>query len=59
VLVVNGGNVVADGTPEETLNDLPRLEANHLVPTSLLKTNLEMLPRTGRFLRAEALAHVE
>jgi energy-coupling factor transporter ATP-binding protein EcfA2 len=58
VLLVDQGNIIADGTPIEALNDLERLSANHLVPTSLLKTNLEMFPQTGHFLRAEALAHV-
>jgi energy-coupling factor transport system ATP-binding protein len=58
VLLVNQGKLVADGPPEEILGDLERLVANRLVPTSLLRTNLEMLPKTGRFMRAEALAHV-
>lgn len=58
VLLVDQGAIVADGKPEETLKDLERLSATHLVPTSLLKTNLDMYPRTGRFLRAEALAHI-
>jgi energy-coupling factor transport system ATP-binding protein len=57
VLLVNQGRLVADGPPELILGDLERLEANRLVPTSLLKTNLELLPQTGRFRRAEALAH--
>jgi len=29
------------------------------VSTSLLQLNLEYLPRTGRFMSAEALAHVD
>jgi energy-coupling factor transport system ATP-binding protein len=58
VLLVNQGRLVADGPPEEILGDLDRLVANRLVPTSLLLTNLEMLPTTGRFLRAEVLAHI-
>jgi hypothetical protein len=36
---------------------LQRLEKCRLVPTSLLRENLERWPRTRRFLRAEALAH--
>ena len=56
VLLVNQGGLVADGPPEAVLADPQRLSANRLVPTSLLRLNLEMLPRTGRFLRAEALA---
>jgi len=56
--LVHQGQIVADGPPHEVMNDLGRLKANRLVPTSLLQTNLELLPQTGRFLRAEALAHV-
>lgn len=58
VLLMADGRVVADGTPEEVLRDVKRLEACRLVPTSLLEVNLEYLPRSGRFLRLEALAHV-
>jgi hypothetical protein len=29
------------------------------VSTSLLQLNLEYLPRTGRFMSAEALAHID
>jgi len=57
VLVVNGGRLVCDGPPEEALGDLARLEANRLVPTSLLRLNLDLLSKTGRFQRAESLAH--
>ncbi len=58
VLLVDDGRLVADGSPKEVLKDFDRLEASRLVPTSLLRTNLEYLPKTQRFLRAEALAHV-
>ncbi len=58
VLLVNEGRLVADGTPYQVLNDLDRLTANRLVPTSLLRKNLELYSQTGRFLRAEALAHL-
>ncbi len=58
VLLVNGGQLVADGPPHEVLADEERLQQNRLVPTSLLRLNLERLPRSGRFLRAEALAHL-
>jgi energy-coupling factor transport system ATP-binding protein len=59
VLMVAGGSIVADGSPHEVLGDLKRLEKSRLVPTSLLGENLERWPRTGRFLRAEALAHIQ
>jgi energy-coupling factor transport system ATP-binding protein len=59
VLVINGGRLVADGPPHEVLNDLERLRANRLVPTSLLQANLDLFPRSGQFLRAEALAHID
>ncbi len=58
VLLVNEGRLVADGAPQDVLSDLERLKANRLVPTSLLQVNLDFLPRTHRFMRAEALAHV-
>ncbi len=58
VLLVNDGQVVADGTPAEVLSDLERLRQCRLLPTSLLETNLRYYPRTQQFFRAEALAHV-
>jgi energy-coupling factor transport system ATP-binding protein len=59
VLMVAGGSIVADGSPHEVLGDVKRLEKSRLVPTSLLSENLARWPRTGRFLRAEALAHIQ
>jgi len=58
VLLVNQGYLVADGPPAQVLNDVERLRSNRLVPTSLLKANLELVSETGHFMRAEALAHV-
>jgi hypothetical protein len=40
------------------LRDFDRLKANRLIPTSLLALNLKSLGATGRFMRAEALAHL-
>ncbi|MHB8777008.1 MAG: ABC transporter ATP-binding protein [Anaerolineales bacterium] len=58
VLMVNDGRLVADGTPQNVLRDFDKLKANRLVPTSLLALNLKRLSTTGRFMRAEALAHI-
>jgi energy-coupling factor transporter ATP-binding protein EcfA2 len=58
VLMIADGRLAADGPPQEVLRDRKRLEAYRLVPTSLLAANLERLPQTGRFMRAEALAHL-
>jgi energy-coupling factor transport system ATP-binding protein len=58
VLLIADGRLVADGKPQEVLRDLDRLEACRLVPSSLLALNLKRLPQTGRFMRAEALAHI-
>jgi energy-coupling factor transport system ATP-binding protein len=58
VLLVADGCIVADGTPAEVLGDARRLESCRLVPTSLLAENLRMFAQTGRFMRAEALAHL-
>lgn len=58
VLLVADGKLVADGSPHEVLGDARRLEDCRLVPSSLLAENLKAWPRTKRFLRAEALAHI-
>ncbi|MCX6025268.1 MAG: ABC transporter ATP-binding protein [Chloroflexi bacterium] len=58
VLLVSQGRIAADGPPEEVLADTGLLTRCRLVPTSLLQANLERLPRTGRFVRAELLARV-
>jgi len=57
VLLVDTGQVIADGPPHEVLSDFDRLKTSRLVPTSLLQTNLEWFSQTRRFMRAEALAH--
>jgi hypothetical protein len=58
VIVIADGRVAADAPPPEELRDFEMLRRCRLVPTSLLETNLEYLPRTGHFMRAEALAHI-
>jgi energy-coupling factor transport system ATP-binding protein len=58
VLMIADGRLVADGTPQEVLRDFDRLKANRLIPTSLLALNLKRFSTTGRFMRAEALAHI-
>jgi hypothetical protein len=58
VLLVSEGTIAADGPPEEVLADAGLLTRCRLVPTSLLRANLERLPQTGGFVRAESLAHV-
>jgi energy-coupling factor transport system ATP-binding protein len=58
VLMISDGKLIADGKPQDVLRDFDRLEANRLIPTSLLALNLKRLGATGRFMRAEALAHV-
>jgi energy-coupling factor transporter ATP-binding protein EcfA2 len=57
VILVADGQIRADGRPQEVLADLELLRACRLVPTSLLAANLEHLAQSGRFMRAEALAH--
>ncbi len=58
VLMIADGKLIADGTPQEVLHDFDRLRACRLVPSSLLALNMKRFPQTGRFLRAEALAHI-
>ena len=58
VVLMHEGRVAGDGSPAEVLTDPELLQRCRLVPTSLLAANLEHLPQTGRFMSAEALAHV-
>jgi energy-coupling factor transport system ATP-binding protein len=59
ILLVFDGRIVADGTPWEVLKDEELLRSCRILPTSLLQLNKEYLPRTGRFYRAETLAHLQ
>jgi energy-coupling factor transport system ATP-binding protein len=56
VLLVGDKHIVADGRPEEVLKDFDLLTRYRVRPTSLLRLNLKLLPRTGHFLPAEELA---
>ena len=56
IIVLFDGEIVADGAPQDVLQDTDRLLQWRLLPTSLLELNFRMLPRTGKFQRAEALA---
>jgi energy-coupling factor transport system ATP-binding protein len=56
LILLSDGRVAADGPPEVVLQDRALLEHCHIVPTSLLEENLRLLPETGTFMRAEALA---
>lgn len=58
VILVADGVVRADGRPQDVLRDYDLLRACRVVPSSLLDLNLELLPKTGDFLRAEALGSV-
>ena len=57
VILVHSGTIAADGPPAEVLADFELLRRCRVIPTSLLAANLEYLPKTGRFMPAEALAH--
>jgi energy-coupling factor transporter ATP-binding protein EcfA2 len=59
ILLVFNGEIVADGKPQEVLNDEKLLRSCRVLPTSLLQLNMEYLPKTGRFYRAETLAHIQ
>jgi energy-coupling factor transporter ATP-binding protein EcfA2 len=59
ILLVYSGEIVADGEPKDVLKDEKLLRSCRVLPTSLLKLNMEYLPRTGGFYRAETLAHVQ
>ncbi|HLC02532.1 MAG TPA: ABC transporter ATP-binding protein [Anaerolineales bacterium] len=56
VLIVSSGRIEADGPPDEVLSDFDLLRKSRIVPSSLLKANVEHYGATGRFMRAEWLA---
>ncbi len=58
VILMYDGRIMADGRPEEVLQDEERLRTYRILPTSLLRLNLRYLPKTGRFLPLEELAQV-
>lgn len=55
IILLKDGTIAANGKSEEILADLPLLKSARVVPTSLLRLNLERLPLTESFRRAEAL----
>lgn len=55
VLLFGDKHIVADGTPEEVLKNTELLRKYRVRPTSLLSLNVNLLPKTKRFLPAEAL----
>jgi energy-coupling factor transport system ATP-binding protein len=57
ILLVYNGQLIADGPPQEVLSDGDRLRSCRVLPTTLLELNLRYFPRTGKFMRAESLAH--
>ena len=56
ILLFGDKHVVADGRPEDVLRDFELLMRYRVRPTSLLRMNLDLFPRTGQFHSAEALA---
>lgn len=56
IVLFGDKHIVADGTPEDVLKDFDLLMKYRVRPTSLLRMNVNLLPRTGQFLAAEELA---
>ncbi|MFN8388566.1 MAG: ABC transporter ATP-binding protein [Anaerolineales bacterium] len=56
ILLFGDKHIVADGKPEDVLKDFDLLMKYRVRPTSLLRMNVNLLPRTRRFLDAEGLA---
>ena len=56
VLLFGDKHIIADGKPQDVLKDEDMLLKYRVRPTSLLRLNLELLPKSGRFLPAESLA---
>lgn len=58
VVLFADGQVLADGPPHVVLADEELLRRCNILPTSLLRENLRLLPHTGGFRRLEALAQL-
>jgi len=58
VILLSEGKIAADGPTEEILKDEALLRSCRIIPTSLLNINIQHLPKTGRFMRAEELTHI-
>jgi energy-coupling factor transport system ATP-binding protein len=56
ILLFHQGQLAADGPPERVLADTALLRRCHVLPTSLLDLNLQLLPQTGRLLGLRQLA---
>lgn len=56
VLLFGDCHIVADGKPQDVLKDTDVLIKYRVRPTSLLRLNLDLLPKTGGFLPADSLA---
>lgn len=59
ILLVYDGEIIADGVPEEVLKDKNKLISCRVLPTSLLQLNMDLFSKTGKFFRAETLAHLQ
>jgi len=59
ILLLFDGRLVADGPAHEVLKDEVLLRSCRVLPTSLLRLNIKMLPQTGNFYRAETLAQFQ
>jgi energy-coupling factor transport system ATP-binding protein len=58
IILVYDGSIVDDGPPDVVLSDEEQLSRCRVLPTSLLRLNQQLFPKTGHFLRAEHLAQV-
>jgi energy-coupling factor transporter ATP-binding protein EcfA2 len=56
ILLFRAGEIVADGSPAEVIEDEDRWTSCNLRVTSLMRANTRLRGASGRFLDAEALA---
>jgi energy-coupling factor transport system ATP-binding protein len=59
IILVYDGTIISDGPPNEVLADHAQLSKCRVLTTSLLELNQQYFYKTGRFLRAEQLAHIQ
>lgn len=59
ILLMYDGRIIADGASHDVLSDESLLRSCRILPTSLLGLNKTMFSMTGKFQRAETLAHFQ
>jgi energy-coupling factor transport system ATP-binding protein len=58
IILIKDGEIMADGSPYDALQDRDLLVKCRIKPTSLLDMNLQYYPETNQFMSGQQLAHI-